>query len=126
MKAAVYTLIVFVALALNSRAQTTSNLVADQNPRYKESLQKYTPIADSLTKTLGTTTQQTYKAYDFYEARLARRSQRREWRHQENMNRPLLYNNYWSDSFYSPYWRNSGSYYRNFPGRARPFRYYNW
>jgi hypothetical protein len=126
MKAAVYTFIIGFAFALNSQAQTTLDLVADQNPRYKESLQKYAPLADSLTKSLSTTLQQTYKAYDFYEARLARRAQRREWRHQENMNRPYLYNNYWSDSFYSPYWRNSGFYYRNTPGRFRPYRYNNW
>lgn len=126
MKAALYTFIFSLSLTLTSQAQTTLDLVADQNPRYKESLQKYAPAADSLTRSLGTTIQQTYKAYDFYEARLARRSQRREWRHQENMNRPLLYNNYWSDPFYSPYWRNSGFYYHNAPGRFRPFRYYNW
>lgn len=126
MKAAVYSFIVCMALVLNSQAQTKQDLVADQNPRYKESLQKYAPMADSLTRSLGTTTQNTYKAYDFYEARLARRAQRREWRHLENMNRPLLYNNYWSDSFYSPYWRNSGSFYRNSPGRFRSYRFFNW
>lgn len=59
-----------------------------QNPRYQESQARYMKHADSLTRTLSVTTQETYKAYDWYEAKLARREQRREWRHLERMQRP--------------------------------------
>ncbi|UCJ08806.1 hypothetical protein KTO58_06340 [Chitinophaga pendula] len=59
-----------------------------QNPRYAESQARYMKMSDSLTRTLSVTSQETYKAYDWYEAKLERRQQRREWRHLERMNRP--------------------------------------
>jgi hypothetical protein len=67
-------------------------LVADQNPRYMESQAKYSAMADTLTALQGTTFQNTYKAFDWYESKLERRKQNREWRHQEIMN----------GSYYSP------------------------
>jgi hypothetical protein len=70
-------------------AQQTA-LLADQNPRYRESQAKYARGADSLTSLQGTTIQDTYKAYDWYEAKLERRRQNREWRHQERMNGYLI------------------------------------
>ncbi|WP_432714521.1 hypothetical protein [Pedobacter sp.] len=60
----------------SSHAQNIE-LLADQNPRYAESVNKYSKLVDSLIQTQGTTVQQTYKAYDWYEAREERRSQRR-------------------------------------------------
>lgn len=59
-------------------AQQTA-LLADQNPRYRESQAKYARGADSLTSLQGTTIQDTYKAYNWYEAKLERRRQNREW-----------------------------------------------
>lgn len=66
-----------LAFSVNSYAQQ-AGLVQDQNPRYEETRAKYMNMADSLTSTQGTTVQQTYKAYDWYEAREERRKLRRE------------------------------------------------
>jgi hypothetical protein len=84
-------------------AQQTA-LLADQNPRYTESQAKYARGADSLTSLHGTTIQDTYKAYDWYEAKLERRRQNREWRHQERMNGYSDYAPSWGlyDNYYSP------------------------
>ncbi len=85
-------------------------LAPDQNPRFHESANKYLHVADSVNRLQGTTAQNTYKAYDWYQAREERRQQRREWRHQERM-----YGGYYS---YSPGWSVYGSYYpyNNFYG----------
>ncbi len=103
---ALYILLFFLSALTKVNAQQ-NELVPDQNPRYKESQQRYIKAADSLTNTQGITVQQTYKAYDWYEARLERRQQRREWRHQENLNGGYYNNSYWS-GYYNPYsWGNS-------------------
>ncbi|WP_419700881.1 hypothetical protein [Mucilaginibacter sp. NFX135] len=81
-------------------AQQTTALEPDQNPRYLESQYKYMRGADSLNSLHGTTVQNTYKAYDWYEARLERRRQNREWRHEERMN----------GYDYSPSWSLYGGY----------------
>lgn len=94
-------------------------LVSDQNPRYRESQDRYMKVADSVNSQQGTTVQNTYKAYDWYEAKLERRRQNREWRHQER-----LYNGYSNDfSFgfsgnygYRPY-NNYGYNFGNYYGR---------
>lgn len=88
-------------------------LAPDQNPRYKESQNKYIPMADSLNRQQGTTVQNTYKAYDWYTARQERRQQNREWRHQERMYGG--YYNYspgWSvySGYSSPYYSSYGNY----------------
>jgi hypothetical protein len=85
-----------------SAQQTT--LAADQNPRYRESQVKYAGVADSLNSLHGTTIQNTYKAYDWYEAKLERRRQNREWRHQERLNGYYDYAPSWGlyDNYYSP------------------------
>jgi hypothetical protein len=85
-----------------SAQQTT--LLVDQNPRYRESQFKYSQGADSLNSLHGTTIQDTYKAYDWYEAKLERRQQNREWRHQERMNGYFDYTPSWGlyDNYYSP------------------------
>ncbi len=79
-------------------------LLADQNPRFRESQIKYAQGADSLNSLHGTTIQDTYKAYDWYEAKLARRQQNREWRHQERMNGYYDYTPSWGlyDNYYTP------------------------
>jgi hypothetical protein len=66
--------------------------VKDQNPRYQESRAKYIEMADSLNRDQGTTVQQTYKAYDWYEAREERRKLRRERNYQLNLNSGYYYN----------------------------------
>ncbi|MES2275110.1 MAG: hypothetical protein V4592_03745 [Bacteroidota bacterium] len=86
-------------------------LAQDQNPRYRESERKYARVADTLNSQHGTTIQDTYKAYDWYEARQERRQQNREWRHEERLN-----GGYYD---YTPSWNVYGSY-------AYPFRYGNY
>ena len=77
--------------------------VENQNPNYEESLEYYMGVSDSLTQAMGTTVQDTYKAYDWYEARAERRAERRANRHEVRMNR----------NYYSGYSYPSYSYYPN-------------
>lgn len=68
---------------------------SDQNPNYLISQNKYMAIKDSLISTENTTIQQTYKAYDWYEAKLENRAARRETRRQVRIaraNTPSYYN----------------------------------
>lgn len=95
-KITIATCIALLGLYNSVKAQQAT-LVADQNPRYMESEAKYTRVADTLTSSQGTTIQNTYKAYDWYEARQERRQQNREWRA----------NSYYD---YSPTWGLYGSY----------------
>lgn len=97
----IYSLL-FLAFCVSIARAQQSGLVDDQNPRYAESRNHYMKAADSLTSEQGTTVQQTYKAYDWYQARLERREQRREWRRQEYMDGGYYYNNYWP-GYYNPY-----------------------
>jgi hypothetical protein len=105
-------LIIIAGLLLGSfysgivNAQQT-NLAPDQNPRYLESQYKYARIADTLNSLHGTTVQNTYKAYDWYEAKMERRRQNREWRHEERMNGYYDYSPSWGYSGYGGY----GNYY---------------
>lgn len=92
------------------------DLAPDQNPRYRESRDQYMKVSDSLTINQGTTDQNTYKAYDFYEARMERRNERREFRRQAILSG--AYNNMYYSPFYSysPYgWGGSNL---NFMWRA--------
>lgn len=57
----------------------------DQNPHYMQSQQKYMLAKDSLLAYSNATAQDTYKAYDFYEARQERRALRRERRYNVRM-----------------------------------------
>lgn len=99
-----------VLYASGSYAQQRE-LVADQNPRYAESVNKYSRMADSLTREQGTTVQQTYKAYDWYEAREERRRLRRERNYQLS-----LYNGYdnYNSGWYYPSYNYYGGYSRYF------------
>jgi hypothetical protein len=108
MKKSIFTVIFLlnVGLFANKLKAQQSNLIADQNPRYLESQTKYMAMADTLTASQGTTIQNTYKAYDWYQDKLERRQQRREWRHQEIM----------SGAYSYPSWRSYGGYSYPFGG----------
>jgi len=80
-----------LAWSTATQAQT-SELLPDQNPRYLEAQQKYGISADSLTRDQGATVQDTYKAYDWYQAREERRQLRRERNYQLNLANPYYYN----------------------------------
>ncbi|MGE9617126.1 MAG: hypothetical protein ACQPRJ_06245 [Solitalea-like symbiont of Acarus siro] len=81
--------------------------IHNQNPRHAEAERKYAPMADSLTKNQGTTIQQTYKAFDWYEDKMERKRQRELWRHLERMERAkygYYYNDYYYNGCYSNYY----------------------
>lgn len=107
-----------IFMAADGYAQKT-DLLKDQNPRYQETRAKYIELADSLNLDQGTTVQNTYKAYDWYEAREERRSLRRERNYQLNLNSGYYYS--------SPYFYPSISY-GNYGYSGRRFSYggYGW
>ena len=120
MKATVITLGIVALFSFSVKAQQT-DLAFDQNPRHQEALAKYTLLADSLSSTQGTTVQNTYKAYDWYEAREERRALRRERSYQYGAYSYPYYQN----SFYNPfsgYYGNFG--YNHWSGRNR--FWYGW
>lgn len=91
-------------LALGSFAQTPA-LLPDQNPNYLVSQHKYTQFRDSLLQFSNTTIDQSYKAYDWYQAREERRNARRNARWQRN------YTSYgWNNWPYSGYYNNGWGY----------------
>lgn len=99
----------FIAMtAFAATAQTTPALAPDQNPRYAESRDRYIKAQDQLLLTMNTTIQQTYKAYDFYEAKMERKQQRITDRRDRRQIR-AQYSNYYNpyDNYnnynYSPY-----------------------
>jgi len=94
---------------LDSRAQQ-ANLEKDQNPRYEQSRAKYMNMSDSLTRNQGTTLQQTYKAYDWYEAREEKRKLRRE----TNYNNSLYNNSYYGGAYFYPTMRFNNFGYGNY------------
>ena len=123
-------LIVISSLLLGSLYAGTANaqqsgLAPDQNPRYKESQEKYFKSADSLISQHGTTIQNTYKAYDWYEAKLERRRQNREWRHEERMNGYYDYPYLSIGADFSPFGRYGGYNYGNYYGGRNSY-WFGW
>lgn len=113
MKKTIYTFVLFSITGLAARAQD------DQNPNWKKSLEKYEAAKDKITETQGTTDQKTYKAYDWTEAKNARKQQRRDYRQQRalaRINRPTIWggNRYGWNNMYDPTW---------YPGRNRFWLY---
>ncbi|MEC4112536.1 hypothetical protein [Myroides pelagicus] len=104
-----------IALGLLSVGQTVhaQELVEDQNPDYRNSMYKYVAISDSLTTTLSTTIQDTYKAYDWYEVKQERKAQRKLWRHEERMTRAKYGRSYYNDYYGNGYNGYYNSYYNN-------------
>lgn len=67
----------FSILILFCACQAKSQeLSSNQNPNYKASLTKYENQTAALTSTMNTTEQDTYKAYDWTEAKEAKRKDR--------------------------------------------------
>lgn len=109
-------IILFAVLGNNSFAQTFDT---DQNPNYIVSKAKYMQLADSINQYHATTVQNTYKAYDWYQAKLERRNDRITFRRQLRMQRVKnshQYNNGWYHN------SNNGFYpYNNFSSPFYPF-----
>ncbi len=113
-----FALLICSLFAYQAVAQSS---VPDQNPNYRVSLEKYMMKKDSLLSFEGTTVQDTYKAFDWYEAKQERKEQRRLFRHQERMERAKY------SQYYTPYYNNYWGGYNNwgwFPSIG--FRTGNW
>jgi hypothetical protein len=119
------TVVVLLIVVLHTNAQGT--LIADQNPNYQNSLDKY---KDSPYLALqGTTKQQTYKAIDPIEEKRELKALRRQyranrplWRHQRALQR-IENTQYYAGSFnsyrdfgYQPRYQPN-RYHRNFGSR---------
>ncbi|MBB1148629.1 MULTISPECIES: hypothetical protein [unclassified Myroides] len=87
--------------------------IEDQNPNYRVSMEKYMILKDSLLVNLGETVHNTYKAYDWYEAKQERKALRRQYRHEERMARAKYGRTYYSDYGYN-YNYGYNNYYRNY------------
>src|SRR5215211_5142548 len=103
-------LVLFSFLFTGAFAQTT--FLADQNPNYSVSREKYMRMADSINQWHGTTVQQTYKAFDWYENKQERRHNREQFRRELRLEMargyyPDYYNhyNYRYRNYYRPHYR---------------------
>jgi hypothetical protein len=63
---------------LHIKAQ--EQLAPDQNPNYKVSMTKYQSCQEKLLEGMGTTAQNTYKAYDWFEAKQQKKQDRLDFR----------------------------------------------
>ena len=91
MKNLFFTMVVAVAFT-TANAQT---LVPDQNPNYKQSMDKYAATQTSLQSTMNTTVQSTYKAYDWSTAKAERKAERLAFRRERALNNRFFgYNGY--------------------------------
>ncbi|WP_139134262.1 hypothetical protein [Crocinitomix algicola] len=96
-----------IAGSLNGSAQ---NGTPDQNPNHERAAQRYVEQANDLTTTQSTTIQDTYKAYDWREAKAEAKQERIDRRYEL---RKLKYQSrYYNRGYYNPYRRNYG-YYNN-------------
>ncbi len=115
-----FTLLMLSVLTSLVYAQTD---VPDQNPNYRASRDRYMKLKDSLLASSNTTIQETYKAYDWYEAREERRKLRRDRRY--NLRLARLENSYRYD-YYNPYYGGRGWYNNYFMRPSIGYRSGNW
>lgn len=104
-----------IALQLTSSAQQQSSLVPDQNPNYEQSRSRYMGLSDSVNQWHSTTFQETYKAYDWYEAKQERLKERRQFRREIRLERAR-------NQYYSPYGYRNRYHYNNNPYQFRSYR----
>src|SRR5689334_22377578 len=101
----------FFFLIIATFGAGAQDLVANQNPNYQVSRDKYMQIADSVNAYHSTTVQDTYKAIDFLADRREAREQRRAWRHELRMERARYGGYYYGyDDYYTPYYNNYNNY----------------
>ena len=109
--------LLFFSFVVQTTASAQTSLAPDQNPAFAVSRDKYLRLADSMNAWHGTTFQQTYKAFDWYENKMERKEQRRQFRREIRSERARNYNNYYSYPGYQRY-RGHNPYYRP--------RYFRW
>ncbi len=111
MKKLIFTLCIFAA----GFATQAQELAPDQNPNYKVSMDKYAGTQVSLQTTNNTTIQDTYKAYDFREAKAERQAERRNFRRERrlfnNYNNSFnnSWNNGWNNDYFGNGWNNNNN-----------------
>jgi hypothetical protein len=126
MKKLIFTLSI-IAGAFSAMSQ---DLAPDQNPNYKVSMDKYASNQLSLQTTNNTTIQETYKAYDFSQAKAERKAERRNFRRESR-----LFNNYnnnwdngWNNNYYGNGWNNNrfNNGWNNYNNNRCRFNFYRW
>ena len=114
-----------IMIAAACTASYAQDLVPDQNPSYKQSMDKYAAALTSLQTTMNTTVQNTYKAYDWSTAKAERQAERRAFRRERALNNRFsrFNNNFYDDGFYNNGFNNN-FYNRNFYNRRNNWS--NW
>ena len=90
-------------------AANAQELLPDQNPNYKVSMEKYSATPAALT-TMNTTLQETYKAYDWSTAKAERKAERRNFRRERALFNSYNngWNNYnWNNNSWNNGWNNN-------------------
>ncbi|MHC5200822.1 hypothetical protein [Myroides sp. LJL119] len=101
--------ICFCGSLLITKTCYSQELAPDQNPNYRSSMLEYISVSDSINQGQGTTFQDTYKAYDWYEAKQERKDLRRAYRQELRMERAKNSRNYYngySGGYYGNYYNN--------------------
>lgn len=112
-------ILLFLIVISAGFAVKAQDLAPDQNPNYKVSMAKYTTMHDNLQKTMNTTSQNTYKAYDFTTAKAERRAERRNYRRERSLYYDYnYYNGYNGYNYYQPGYNNN-----NFNFYGNRYRY---
>jgi hypothetical protein len=122
------TILLLFFIGFISSLQAQQQLAPDQNPNYLISQQKYTGIKDSLQSTMNTTVQQTYKAYDWYQAKLERKQNRIENRNVRRLYRSYNDYSYFNNDRFNNRWNNGFNNWNNrrfFPSSIG-YRTGNW
>ncbi len=101
------TILLLLSFVFFGKIQAQTQLVADQNPNYIVSQKTYMQLNDSLQAYMNVTEQDTYKAYDWYEAKMERKQNRINTRQQVRINRSLNSYNNWNDNYYDNGWNNN-------------------
>lgn len=112
-------------LILFTFGSVAQELAPDQNPNYRNSAEKYAQQSDELTATQSTTQQETYKAYDWREAKAEKQQLRRDRQYElrklryqsrnrccnnQGWNNGNYYNNGWNNGFYNNGYYNAPTY----------------
>jgi len=84
-------------------------MTSDQNPDYKTSLAKYQTGQQGVLEAMNTTAQNTYKAYDWTEAKQERKNQRIDFRQKRALARINSYkyldcNPFWNHRYYNSFY----------------------
>lgn len=101
-----------------------SGPVADQNPNYAVSRDRYMKMSDSINTWHSTTVQQTYKAIDYLEDKREQRIERKAFHREMRLaavRNGWYYNNYYSPDYNTSFYRP----YNNYRARPYGYRYHN-